>query len=245
MSATATLGKRTGSGGAADGGGRRGRLRSWRRPVILGLSLLVVVALIWLAFFSSVFGTDRVVVRGEKSVSVEEINQRAAVPLGRPMLRQDLAAIQQRVASIRPVKSAKVVRSWPRTLVISVTERKPLVAVAEPGGYLLVDGEGVVFSSVPSVPRAVTLVEVNPDDAELLRGVGVVVSALPAALSKKVTWIKASTGDDITLTMTNGIEVRWGGSGDSSLKAELVPVLLKKKPKTTVDVSSPHDPALR
>lgn len=244
MSATATLGRRSGARPGSGGEPKRPPKIS-RRTVMVILSLLVVAAMVWLALFSSIFGTNQVVVNGEKLVSTEEISQVAAVPLGRPMLRQDLVAIQQRVASIRPVESARVVRNWPNTMVISVTERKPVLAVAEPGGYLLVDRQGVAFSSVKSVPGRVTLVEANPDNPALLRDVGIAVTSWPAALREKVIRIRASTGDDITLTLKNGIEVRWGSSSDSALKAELVSVLLKKKPTATIDVSSPHNPAVR
>lgn len=244
MSATATLGKRSGARPGSGGEPKR-RPKISRRTFIIVLSLLVVVTFVWLGFFSSVFGTNQVVVNGEKSVSTEEISQAAAVPLGQPMLRQDLVAIQQRVASIRPIDSATVARSWPNTMVIAVTERKALLAVAEPGGFLLVDRMGVGFSSVKSVPGRVTLVEVNPNDPALLRDVGIIVTSWPAVLRQKVTRIRASTGDDIIVTMKNGIEVQWGSSSDSALKAELVSVLLKKKPTTRIDVSSPHNPAVR
>lgn len=244
MSATSTLGNRS-RARPGSGGEPKRRPKISRRTVIVVSSLLVVVAVVWLAYFSSFFGTNQVVVNGEKSVSTAEISQAAVVPLGRPMLRQDLGAIQQRVASIRPIESATVVRSWPNTLIISVTERRPLLAVAEPGGYLLVDREGVGFSSVTSIPSRVALVEVNPDDPALLREVGIAVASWPADLRKKVARIRASTGNDIALTMKNGVEVRWGSSTDSPLKAELVAVLVKKKSTTVIDVSSPHNPAVR
>ena len=39
--------------------------------------------------------------------------------------------------------------------------------------------------------------------------------------------------------------MHWGESSQSKLKADIVMVLLKKHPKTTIDVSSPHNPTTR
>jgi cell division protein FtsQ len=39
--------------------------------------------------------------------------------------------------------------------------------------------------------------------------------------------------------------VAWGDSGDSELKAQVMAALIKRKPKSSIDVSSPHNPAVR
>jgi cell division protein FtsQ len=55
----------------------------------------------------------------------------------------------------------------------------------------------------------------------------------------------AGNRDSITLVLESGKTVTWGSSADSELKAQVVMALLNKKPKSSIDVSSPHNPAVR
>ena len=48
----------------------------------------------------------------------------------------------------------------------------------------------------------------------------------------------------MTVVLNNGVQVNWGTGADSALKADIVLALLKRKP-ATIDVSSPHNPAIR
>ena len=44
----------------------------------------------------------------------------------------------------------------------------------------------------------------------------------------------------------SGVTVNWGSAADSPLKAQIVTALLKDgKPRATIDVSSPNNPAVR
>jgi cell division protein FtsQ len=88
------------------------------------------------------------------------------------------------------------------------------------------------------------LAEVNPGDAPLLSEVAIVATALPQKLRGKVDRITAASRDSITLVLKSGRMVTWGNSSDSELKAQVVSKLLKRKPKSSIDVSSPHNPAI-
>lgn len=219
-----------------------------RRLLTLGVLALVVVlaaTLGGLVYFSSVFGAQRVAVSGTRELTAAQVVDAAQVPIGRPLVRQDLSAITGRVLALPGVAEATVTRDWPTTLAVTVVERRPLLAIAQPQGYAIIDRHGVAYAVQPAVPKGVVPADVNPDNVALLTEVGIVASALPSGLKGKVERIAATDADDITLRLDSGVVVRWGSAEQSDLKAEVTSALLKGKPKSSIDVSSPHNPAMR
>jgi cell division protein FtsQ len=128
---------------------------------------------------------------------------------------------------------------------VTVVERRPVIAVREPAGYVLVDRSGVAYQTQQVLPPEVLLAVVNPGDVELLSDMATVAAASPKKLRSMVDRMTAGNRDSITLVLESGKTVTWGSSADSELKAQVVMALLKKKPKSSIDVSSPHNPAVR
>ncbi len=225
---------------------RPGRLR--RVLTVILVSLLVaglVVGAGWLLFFSTVFAVDAVVIRGTQRTADGTVAKAAAVPLGVPLARQNLRAIAKRATAVPAVEAATATREWPRTVVVTVTERQPVLAVRQPTGYAIVDRGGVAYELSATLPKGLMIAEVNPGDVALLRDVGVVSRALPGKLAGRVARIRATSHDNITLVLTSGVIVTWGNVAESDLKADVTLALLKRKPKVSIDVSGPHQPAVR
>jgi cell division protein FtsQ len=174
-----------------------------------------------------------------------QISFAAQVPLGGPLARQDLEAIAERTTTLPPVESVAVTRDWPSTIRITVVERRPVLAVRQPDGYVVIDKSGVAYQTKHVMPPEVLLAEVGPGDAPLLSEVAIVAIALPKKLRGMVDRITAGNRDSIVLVLESGRTVTWGSSSDSELKAQVARALLKKKPKSSIDVSSPHNPAVQ
>jgi cell division protein FtsQ len=229
---------------------RRGRKarRSGRRKVLAFTSIALVLALlgvsVWSVYFSTALLTKRVSVIGTHDLTPMQVSFAAQVQLGGPLARQDLDAIAQRTTTLPQVESAAVTRDWPSTIRIAVVERRPVLAVRQPDGYVVVDKSGVGYETKPVMPPAVLLAEVNAGDAPLLSAVATVATALPKKLRGMVDRITASNRDSIVLVLESGRTVTWGSSSDSGLKAQVATALLKRKPKSSIDVSSPHNPAV-
>ncbi|WP_375423106.1 cell division protein FtsQ/DivIB [uncultured Friedmanniella sp.] len=241
----------TASSGASVPGPLRAELqrrRSRRRALIRAGLVLVLVLLLavagWLVGFSSVLAARTVTVSGQHHVTAAEVRTAAAVPLGVPLARQDLDAVAQRVATLPRVDSVHVVRDWPHTVAVSVVERRPLLAVPQPDGYALVDGHGVAYETSSSIPDGVLRTDADPTATPLMVQLGVVAAALPEGLRGRVTRLQATSVEDITLDLSGGIVVHWGSASESPLKAQVV-TALRKKAKTSIDVSAPHNPAVR
>lgn len=223
--------------------------RSRRRKVLASTSIALVLALlaacVWSIYFSTALVTKRVSVVGTHDLTPMQVSYAAQVRIGVPLARQDLDAIAERTTTLPPIESAAVTRDWPSAIRITVVERKPVLAVRQPDGYVVVDKSGVGFQTKPVRPPEVLLTEVNPGDAPLLSEIAIVAIALPKKLRGTVDRITAGNRDSIMLVLESGRTVTWGSSSDSELKAQVVTALLKRKPKSSIDVSSPHNPAVQ
>ena len=228
---------------------RARKRRSRRRKAVAFVAIVLVLALLcaslWTMYFSTVLVTKRVEVVGTSDLTAAQVSLAAQVPLGVPLARQDLDAIAQRTASLATIESATAVREWPSTITVAVTERRPILGVRQPEGYVLVDRLGVAYQTQQVLPSKVVLAVVNPGDRPLLTEMATVAAALPSKLRGRVDRMTASNGDAIALVLESGHTVNWGSSSDSELKAQIVTALLKRKPKSSIDVSSPHNPAVR
>ena len=245
MSPTATATRPTAGSTRAPGGRGPTRRRTALTLGIVGLVVVLAATAGWLVYFSSVFSVQQVAVSGTRELDPAEIREAAQVPVGKPMIRQDLTVLAQRTAQLPQVLQVQVTRDWPGTVAIAVVERQPLLAVRQPQGYAIVDQHGVAYEVRGSIPKGVLSADVNPDDVALLTEVGLVASALPAGLKSQVTKIAATDRDDITVQLDSGVTVSWGSADQSPLKAEVTAALLKRKPQGRIDVSSPHNPAVR
>jgi cell division protein FtsQ len=249
MTATATVRRSTGRKPPPSRTRRARKRRSRRRRALAFFVIVLVLALIggslWVMYFSTVLVTKRVDVVGTRELAPAQVSLAAQVPLGVPLARQDLDAIAQRTTTLRAIEVASVTRDWPNTIKLAVVERRPVIAVRQPEGYVLVDKSGVAYQTQHVLPPEVLLAVVNPGDVPLLSDMATVAAASPKKLRRMVDRMTASNRDSITLVLDSGKTVTWGSSSDSALKAQVVTALLKKKPESSIDVSSPHNPAIR
>jgi len=226
---------------------QRGQARSLRRRLLTGAvtaaGLILLAVLAWLLAASPVLAAKQVTVTGQRELTAQQVRDAAAVPLGVPLIRQDLDAIARRATQLPQVASATVQRHWPSTVTVTVRERRPMLAILQPDGYAVVDEQGVAYETRPGVPGGSLQTDADPTNQRLLVDLAVVAAALPEDLRTKVARLKATSDGDATLVMTSGTTVHWGDSRESSLKAQIVAVLVKKKPRT-IDVSAPHNPAV-
>lgn len=218
------------------------RLRRLRPVLYAALVLVLLGTAVWLVFFSSVVTVRGVSVSGNQTLSAERIEKVAKAPIGRPLARVDLAAIQARVESLSAVKSVSVSRSWPHTVSIDVTERTPVAVVDRGAGLQAVDDDGVLFGSYPQRPDDLPLVHTAADvKAEALAEAARVVTSLRPDIAAKVDSVDVESVDRISLHLTGGRTVMWGSAEESAEKAAVLAVLLEQK-ADRIDVSVPARP---
>lgn len=225
-------------GGVAGPGSPRSK---WKAVFFL-LALAGIVGGVAWALLDSRFLVVRVVhVTGAgRLVSVSEVTAAAAIPPGLPLIRVDQAAVARRVERITQVQSAQVSRDWPDGVTITVQQRRPLFAVPDGGAYDLVDAFGVsVTRSARQPARMPKLSAAAP-----LRGnpavhaAAAVLRELPASLARRVTAVAAPSPENVSLKLTGGVTIVWGGPERAAEKTRELAILMRRD-ATRYDVSGP------
>lgn len=227
----------------------RARAARWRsrRPVLVAVGVLVVVvALTVFAWAGPLLVVRHVEVRGVSGDRAEQVRSALAAPIGQPLLQVDRPALAGRVRQLPFVASVAVGPGWPRTLVVTVDARTPRAVVPlTGGGYDIVDGQGVAYARSEEAPPGLPVVRLSDDAARQPTLVAAldVLQGLPDSLRSKVTSVKASSPDAVTLTISRRTVV-WGSAQDTERKARIFEALRDTKAKV-YDVSSPDTPVLR
>jgi cell division protein FtsQ len=235
---------------AANAGHRSRWARSplqWRVAFFALLAAAVIVVAGWVVFESPLLTVRSVTVSGTHLVPGSEVIAVAGVEPGTPLIRVNTAQAAARIATIRQVRSARVIRSWPDRVAIVVQERVPALNLTAPGGgYDLVDGDGVVVRwsarRAPGLPLYLTAVPVagwrgNPD----LAAAAAVLGELPASLRRSVVSVTAPDPDQVTLELAgpgHRTTVLWGGTDRTVAKAGELAVLMRSR-MSYYDVSAP------
>ncbi|MEV4709510.1 FtsQ-type POTRA domain-containing protein [Actinoplanes sp. NPDC049316] len=219
---------------------RQRRLRAampW--AVTLGV-LLVVGALAWLVYGTSVLGVRQVRVAGTDSLTVEQVEDAAAVPRSEPLARVDLDGIRDRVQALPAVERAVVSRGWPSTVEVQVVERTPVAAVPVGEGFSLIDAEGVAFRTVARRPAGLPVAKLAaPSPADInTRSALVVLSSLTAELREQLVSISVPAPAQVSLGLRKNRTIVWGDDTESEKKAQVATALLARK-GDTIDVSAP------
>ena len=145
---------------AAAGGGvgwaiETGHVAATRDAVINGFQRLTADAGL---------AVDDVLVAGRVETDPRALLDAVGVERGTPILTVDLDAVRERVVALPWVKAARVERHLPDTLLVALTERRPLALWQRQGVLTLVDEDGVAIPD-PRIARFGGLPVVIGDDA--------------------------------------------------------------------------------
>lgn len=126
---------------------RKALRRLLRVSVALSSTSLIVVGgffLVQLTMASDMFKVDRIVVKGNGKLAVEQIVALSDVRRGVNTFSLDLGLIGRKIEENPWVLSARVERIFPRQVTISIRERTP-VAIVNLGYLYYLDDQGEVF----------------------------------------------------------------------------------------------------
>lgn len=227
------------------------RRRRRRRIAIGTLSLVVVLALVWVVMFSSMLAVRRVAVDGETTLKESQIRRAADVRIGQPLARIDTGAIEARVGAMERIQEVTVSRSWLHTVKVTVIERTPVAWISVGGVIRGLDRYGIDFRTYGKAPKRLLEVEVTATEPrqrqQTLEAVASVIQVIEdedPALRKQIQSISAATKDSIELDLTKGRTVVWGSRGDSKHKLVVLDPLLSLD-AARYDVSAPDQPTTR
>ena len=221
----------------------RVRSRRWLAVLVLLSALGIAGGVTWALLGSGLFAVRSVLVTGTRLVPQSEVLAAAEIQPGTPLIRVNTARIAGRVLAIRLVLAVQVSKSWPDRVVIAVRERTPALSVVVPGGFDLIDGHGVLVELVQTRPTILPVYTTQAAVSSLRDDPGVaaaaaVVGELPASLRSSVTSVTAPSPDQVTLQLSGGVTILWGGPDNAAAKAKELTILMRTHSRY-YDVSSP------
>ncbi|MGY1679471.1 cell division protein FtsQ/DivIB [Geodermatophilus sp. SYSU D01176] len=219
-----------------------------------GVAAAVLGLLGWLLWGSPVLAVSAVRVDGAGTLTAAEVVDVAGIAEGTPLLRVDIDGAEARVARLPQVADVEVTRGWPRSVVVTVVERVPVAVVEQAGTRSLVDPDGVLFDTVTGYPPVgvvpLDVADPGPED-RATRAVLAALVALPEDVRVDLAEARATSAEDVTLTLEDGTTVLWGSAEHAGDKADALVALLRQleagtlEPAGTIDVSAPAAVVLR
>jgi cell division protein FtsQ len=188
---------------------------------------------------------------GAQRVDAGSVRRSLDSQLGTPLPLIDYSKVRKALTEFPLIRSYSTEAEPPGTLVVRIVERVPIGLLKVPSGYQLVDQAGVAMQTTADRPGGYPVIDI-PEDAsqesahkEFSASAGV-LAALPAGMLGQVDSVSATGAQDVTLKLTSGVTVVWGGPADSALKSSVLSSLLKAAPGASVyDVSAPNSPVTR
>jgi len=226
---------------------RRRRL-AW----LIGVGSVVIVLLgAALVSISPAMALRSIDVVGAQRVDAGSVQRALGSQLGTPLPLIDYSKVRKALTEFPLIRSYSTEAEPPGTLVVRIVERVPIGLLKVPSGYQLVDQAGVAMQTTADRPGGYPVIDI-PEDAsqesahkEFAASAGV-LAALPAGMLGQVDSVSATGAQDVTLKLTSGVTVVWGGPSDSALKSWVLSSLLKAAPGASVyDVSAPNSPVIR
>lgn len=224
---------------------RRFTQRSRRRRIVW-LSAVGAIALLVggsaAAAYSPLFAVDRVTVVGATTLDPSTVENALAGQIGTPLALVDASAVKAALLAFPLIESYSLEAKPPHDLTVRIIERTPVGVIRSEAGYTLVDAAGVALSTTSDQPPGQPVLEIEGGaDSDAFESAGLVIRSLPADVRAGLTAVRASTPDDVTLTVNSGLTVVWGSAENSPLKSEaLAKALIAKPDASSIDVTSPH-----
>lgn len=223
---------------------RRFTQRSRRRRIVWLSSIGAIVLLVGgsvAAAYSPLFAVERITVEGATSIDPAVIEAALSEQVGTPLALVDTSEVKAALLAFPLIETYSLEARPPHDLTVRIVERTPIGVIESSAGYTLVDAAGVALSTTTDPPPGQPVVDIEGGvDSTAFRSAGLVVRALPADIRAALTEVRASTADDVTLTLSTGLTVVWGSAEESGLKALALSAALVANPDAaSIDVTSP------
>ena len=239
---------------------RRVEGRRRLRALVALVSAASLLGIAYLVVRSPLLGVDTIQVRGNQRTPIETVRGAAHISDGEPLLFLDTQAVARRIEALPGIAHASVRTDLPTTVVITVTERRPVAWIRSTGAnpFAAVDGAGRVLDRSAQAP--VGLPEVVGAGTTAVPGHGVSspapfrgLAALPEALRIRTVRFELRQGSGV-LTIdgappTAG-EIQFGPITDMARKGAaalaVLDVLAGRGERVAVlDVRVPDAPATK
>lgn len=217
------------------------RKRRSRLPWLLWLLGIVIVIVWWSLYQSRWFLIEDLKVVGTHRLDKARVSALANVRIGEPLISVNPGRISEKLNSIPQIKSARVERGWPHSVLITVTERSPVAVAKSKKGFKLIDDEGMLAGHIERRPKNMRLVDAKPNTPAMKAAVQIAL-----AIPKKwhVATISAANSNSVIVRLTHGQRIAFGSGEQASLKVKVAGSLIINSYRN-INVSAPLNPTVR
>ena len=202
---------------------------------------------------TSVFAVRGVEIDGAPPAVALQVRKALQAELGTSLLRLDLSRVREQVAAVPTVANASFDRAFPHTLRVVVVPEQAVAVVRQGRESWLVSARGRIMASLPHGARP------RLPRIWIAQGVAFSVGGMaPTALHDPLAAVSPlralrfparvasvrTEGDELTLLLRSGLEVRLGDASDAPLKLSVAAQVLPLVAADTryLDVSVPARP---
>lgn len=225
------------------------------RIAIACTTVVVVIAAAYAAVRSPLLDVDHVTLHGASHTTLADVIEAAGFDERPPIATLDEARAAARIERLPWVDSARVSRSWPGTVEVTLLERTPVAVAHGPGEqWSVLDPTGRVLAHEATLPPGLTLVEMPKPTGPPATTVGpvaraalTIVESLPEPLAGRVPRIRIWEDDTLDLVLDDKVPVRFGPPTQVRPKLVALTTLIQKADLarvTAVDVRAPTAPVL-
>lgn len=228
------------------------------RSVLVGLAIFTLAVCGYVAAReTSIFAVRTIEIRGGDPALQAQVKSALAAELGQSLMKVDGTSLGRSISPLPGVRSFRYDRAFPNTLRIVLRPEQPvLVLRSGPAAYLVSSTGRVIrplahphLSHLPRlwVTKAVHVRVGEPLPAPVNAAATALAPLQGAPLPGGVRQVRG--GQELTLVLGGGLEVRLGDHGDLQLKLAIARRILRATAAATtgggyLDVSVPERPVL-
>ncbi|HEX4745499.1 MAG TPA: FtsQ-type POTRA domain-containing protein [Gaiellaceae bacterium] len=224
------------------------------RSLLATMGVLVGIALAYVvATATPVFALEQIEVRGAPPEVAREVNAATRDLLGQSLVTIDADEVEGTLQALPAVAGVSVDRAFPHTLVVRVAPERPVAVARRADSSWLVTGSGKVVRQIETgtergLPRiwlakGTTMHAGGSVPAGWIPATRALAEARAAGLGSRVKGIRP-VGEELTLVLRRGTEIRLGRATEVGLKLTVVARVLQLVDGSVdyVDVSVPQRP---
>lgn len=231
--------------------GESGRLRHGRWWAAIAAAVLVGGLALYVSY-SSAFHLQHLKVEGNSHLTGRDVVELSGLSRRTNLLWLDTGSVERRLESSPWVAVAAVSKTFPRTVLIEITERTPVAVVPGYGGFRLMAADGASMGVVGTAPHLPLIVMPPPratqGPAPSPAGAATAVAGLDPKLRSLVGSVVVDMDGSLLLHLRTGVQVEYGEATQIALKSRVIRSMLRwanlnGRSLRTVNVSAPEAPA--
>lgn len=224
------------------------------RSLLVTFGAVVAIGLAyWVACSTPVFAVRDVQIDGAPPALDREVAAATRDLVGRSLVSIDAGEVEGTLRALPAVAGVSVDRAFPRTLVIRIAPERPVAVIRRGTSAWLATGAGKVIREIAVgtqrgmprlwIRRGATIRVGGQIPAGLVPATHALAEARGAGIASRVKGVR-TTGEELTLVLRHGTEIRLGRTADVGMKLVIARKVLALVDRSTsyIDVSVPQRP---